>query len=60
EMAGYWRHVRRIAVTEILSTQRVQHFADVHVQEARAMYGVEARVQKELKSRLFEPLRDLQ
>jgi hypothetical protein len=33
----FWRQVRRTATTEISSVERVQHFADVHEQEARTM-----------------------
>ncbi|WVZ50336.1 hypothetical protein U9M48_001596 [Paspalum notatum var. saurae] len=33
----FWRQVRRTTTTEILSAERLHYFADVHVQQARAM-----------------------
>ncbi|PHT32457.1 hypothetical protein CQW23_28794 [Capsicum baccatum] len=33
----HWRNLRRIATLEILSTQRIQLYADIHKQEIRAM-----------------------
>ncbi|KAJ1276453.1 hypothetical protein BS78_05G215800 [Paspalum vaginatum] len=35
----FWRQVRRTTTEEILSTERVHYFADVHVRQARAMAG---------------------
>jgi hypothetical protein len=64
----YWRHLRRITTTEFSSTERVQHFADVQVQAARAMArnlyrvplgGPGARALVELKPRIFKMIMDI-
>jgi hypothetical protein len=61
----YWRQVRRTTSTEFSSVERVQHFADVHEQEARAMARCLCRVAiasgqgralVAVKSRLWEML----
>lgn len=62
---AFWRQVRRTAATEISSVERVQHFADVHEQEARAMArrlcrvalaASEGRALVDVKARLWEML----
>lgn len=61
----YWRQVRRTTSTEFSSVERVQHFADVHEQEARAMArrlcrvaiaSGQGRALVAVKSRLWEML----
>lgn len=61
----FWRQVRRTATTEISSVERVQHFADVHEQEAWAMArrlcrvalaSAQGRALVDVKSRLWEML----
>ncbi|XP_066388015.1 isoflavone 2'-hydroxylase-like isoform X2 [Miscanthus floridulus] len=61
---AYWRQVRRTTSTEFSSVERVQHFADVHEQEARAMarrlchvaIASGGRALVDVKSRLLEML----
>ncbi|PVH63752.1 hypothetical protein PAHAL_2G098100 [Panicum hallii] len=63
----YWRHLRRITTTEISSADRVRHFADVQMQEARAMarrisrvpLGPGGRALVDLKPRLFEMIMNI-
>ncbi|KAL5680360.1 hypothetical protein ACJX0J_006745, partial [Zea mays] len=60
----YWRQARRTTSTEFSSVERVQHFADVHEQEARAMarrlcrvaHASGGRALVDVKSRLLEML----
>lgn len=61
----YWRQARRTTSTEFSSVERVQHFADVHEQAARAMArslcrlalaSGRGRALVDVKPRLFEML----
>ncbi|KAJ1276448.1 hypothetical protein BS78_05G215300 [Paspalum vaginatum] len=61
----HWRQVRRTTTSEILSAEQVQYFADVHVQQARAMarrlcravaLGSDGRALVDLKARVADML----